>query len=123
MALSPQSIEIAKRVGVSKPDLIGVLVVDQMPAPDDPERRAIGERYGLLTPDTDGLTLAYAVFLRRGRDADARLLAHKFRHVQQYEAAHSVKEFLSAYISQLLDVGYHDAPLEVDARAHEHHGY
>jgi hypothetical protein len=40
--------------------------------------------------------------------------------VHQVEAG-SLEAFLLAYLKQIADVGYDDAPYEVDARAHELH--
>ena len=120
--LSTSGISLARRVGVSRPELIRVVVVDEIPAPSDPELLAIAQEKGLLTPDTDGLTLSYAVFIRRGKDANPRLLAHEFRHVHQYETLGSVRGFLERYIPEVLEFGYDDAPMEVDARAHERFG-
>jgi len=39
--------------------------------------------------------------------------------VYQYEQHGSIAAFLPVYLSQVLEVGYQDAPLERDARAHE----
>jgi hypothetical protein len=50
---------------------------------------------------------------------DPRLLRHEFRHVHQYEMAGSIIAFLPVYLGQIVQFGYRDAPLEVDARAHE----
>ena len=84
--------------------------------------RAAAIQLGLLGPAMDGLTLGYAVFLRKGRDADPQLLTHEFRYVRQCEAVGSIAAFLPIYLPQVLAFGYADAPFEVDARANELHG-
>jgi hypothetical protein len=66
-----------------------------------------------------GLTLGYAVFICTGYNTNLRLLRHEFRHVHQYERAGSIAAFLPAYLGQIVQFGYHNAPLEQDARAHE----
>ena len=65
-----------------------------------------------------GLTLGYGVYVCHGHGS-IRLLSHEFRHVYQYEHAGSIAAFLPAYLQQIVTVGYNNAPLEVDARAHE----
>jgi hypothetical protein len=117
--LSPQSQALASEVGVRRPDLIRVQVVDALPLPEDQELRDIAIQTGLLGPGMIGLTLGYAVFVCRGHDASVRLLSHEFRHVYQYEALGSIKLFLPVYLQQIAQFGYGNAPLEVDARAHE----
>ena len=67
-----------------------------------------------------GLTLGYAVLICRGHESRPRLLSHEFRHVYQYEAAGSIAAFLPAYLEQIVAFGYFNAPLEADARTHEH---
>ncbi len=79
---------------------------------------AAAEEAGLAAPHMARLTLGYAVFVRRGHES-VRLLSHEFRHVYQYEQAGSIAAFLSAYLPQVVQFGYEQAPLEVDARAHE----
>jgi hypothetical protein len=90
--------------------------------PTDTALRNAAVQTGLLGPGMIGLTLGYAVLIRRGHEASPRLLSHEFRHVYQYEAAGSIAAFLPGYLQQIVAFGYVNAPLEADARAHECHG-
>jgi hypothetical protein len=112
------AIEDARSVGVEKPELIRVLVVDEMPAPRDLLLAPAAAAVGFLGSDTAGLALGHAIFVRRGR-LSRRLLSHECRHVAQCEAAGSLGAFLEQYLRELLAVGYEDCSFEVDARAHE----
>jgi hypothetical protein len=116
--LTDTSQALARRVGVAHPDRIRVAVVELLPMPEDPELRAAAVQTGLLGPQMAGLTLDYSVFARRGY-VTWRLLSHEFRHVFQYEQAGSIAAFLPIYLQQIVQVGYANAPLEIDARAHE----
>jgi hypothetical protein len=117
--LGPRDQALASAVGVRSPKLIRVQVVDALPLPDDHELRALAIQTGLLGPGMIGLTFGHAVFACKGHDASPRLLSHEFRHVYQYEVLGSIKLFLPVYLQQIAQFGYYDAPLEVDARAHE----
>jgi hypothetical protein len=117
--ISGRIAELAETVGVQHPQNIRIIVVTHLPVPDDPELKAAAFQSGLLDPSMVGLTLGYAVFLRRGHEASHRLLSHEFRHVHQYEAAGSIAAFLPQYLQQIVTFGYYDAPYEVDARSHE----
>ncbi len=110
--------EIARRVGVCRPERIRLLRVDRMPYPEHRLLQAAAMAVDFLGPQTLGLTLGHSVLVRRGHE-NTRLLSHEFRHVHQYEQAGSVATFLSVYLEQVLDHGYAAAPLEADARAHE----
>jgi hypothetical protein len=121
--LSDSGLALARKVGVQNPELIRVGIVHALPVPDDPELRVMALQTGLLGAQTLGLTLGHAVFLRRGHETDPRLLRHEFRHVQQYEVAGSISRFLPIYLSQVVQFGYANAPLECDARAYEHKSY
>ncbi|KAB0642508.1 hypothetical protein [Burkholderia latens] len=116
--LTPAQADDARAVGVAQPERIRVVIVDRLPFPDTPALGAIARDTGLLSPGTIGLTLGHAVFVLRGHDT-RRLLTHEFRHVHQYEAAGSIGAFLARYLHEIATVGYHDAPLEADARQHE----
>ena len=116
--LDPEDVGLARAVGVSHPHRVRIALVDAIPTPSDPMLQSAIRETGLLGPDTRGLTLGHAIFMRRD-EKSRRLLSHELRHVYQYERAGSIAAFLPVYLTQMLDVGYRDAPLEIDARAHE----
>lgn len=120
-ALTEREQELAREVGVAKPEQIRIALVDALPLPDDPELRAAALQTGLLGRDTAGLTLGYSIFVCKGYET-ARLLTHEFRHVYQYEQAGSIARFLPGYLQQVVEVGYANTTFEKDARAHEHDG-
>lgn len=119
IALDAAQSALARAAGVQSPYRVRLCVVPAMPSPGDDELRAAADQVGLLGPDSVGLALGYAVFLRRGHEADDAVLRHELRHVHQYECYGSIKAFLSVYLPQVVQFGYQDAPLEIDARAHQ----
>lgn len=116
--LDETGLRLARAVGVAFPGNIRISVVDTLPLPDDPELRAVALETGLLGPGMIGVTFGYGIYLCAGHVSN-RLISHECRHVYQYEAAGSIPAFLAVYLQQIASVGYHDAPLEVDARRHE----
>jgi len=118
MALPSQIIKLAAMVGVRHPERIRLVVADDLPMPPDPILDDAALQAGLLGPDMVGLTLGYAVFIRRGHE-NTRLLTHEFRHVHQFESHGTLAEFLREYLSQIVQHGYRDSPYERDARAYE----
>jgi hypothetical protein len=118
MALPEELLNVANRVGVQRPELIRVKLVDQLPLPEEPTLRQAALETGLLGPDVVGLTLGYSILLVQGYDS-VRLISHECRHVYQYEVLGSIEKFLPVYLQQIVEFGYESAPLEVDARAHE----
>ena len=117
-ALTPSEEEVARSVGVQRPELIRIATVEGLPLPEDAALRTAAEQTGLLGPGMVGLTLGHAVFICRGHKT-RRLLSHEFRHVHQYEKHGSIAAFLPVYLKQIVEVGYANAPFEADARAHE----
>ncbi|MGH8677322.1 MAG: hypothetical protein ACREUQ_03095 [Burkholderiales bacterium] len=117
--LRETDLALARAAGVRRADRVRVRVVDTIPAPQDAQLREAAAQTGLLGPDTIGLVLGYAVFLREGYETSPRVLSHELRHVYQYECYGSIKAFLSVYLPQIVQFGYADAPLELDAAAHE----
>lgn len=113
--------ELARRVGVTRLELVRIEMVAALPMPEDPALRAAALEAGLLAPGMVGLTLGHAIFICEGHK-DRRLLSHELRHVHQYEQYGSIAAFLPAYLKQIVDLGYANAPLEADARAHELRG-
>lgn len=111
---------IARSVDVLHPEHIRIAEVPSLPLPEDPELKQAALATGLLGPGMVGLTLGYGIYVCHGH-SNVRLLSHEFRHVHQYEQAGSIAAFLPVYLQQIATVGYNNASLEIDARAHERH--
>lgn len=116
--LSVHDQEVARNVGVQRPEAVRVLLVDQLPIPEDFSLRSAAIHTGLLGPQMVGLTLGHSILIVRGA-MNRRLLSHECRHVHQYEQFGSIGAFLAVYLQQIVTVGYDNAPLEQDARAYE----
>jgi hypothetical protein len=116
--LDEAGLALARRVGVQHPERIRTQLVDALPLPDEPALRQAAIATGLLGPGMIGVTFGHSIFVVRGH-IGPRLLSHECRHVCQYEIAGSVAAFLPIYLQQIATVGYLNAPLEQDARAHE----
>jgi hypothetical protein len=116
--LSDIGIRLARAVEVTFPEKIRVSTVPTLPLPDDSQLREVALETGLLGEGMIGVTFGYGIYVCAGH-VDNRLISHECRHVFQYEAAGSIEAFLPVYLHQIATVGYYDAPLEVDARAHE----
>ena len=117
-SLTPTEIELANQMGVNRPELIRLQMVERLPMPEHPllAQAAIGT--GLLGPGIIGLTLGYGIYICRGHRT-TQLVSHECRHVYQYEQAGSIGAFLGVYLQQIAQHGYARAPLEIDAYSHQ----
>ena len=119
IALTHDQVVLARAVGVKHPERVRIVVVDEIPLPDEPLLRAAAQGVGLSQSWAAGLTLGHAVIVRRGFEKETRLLSHELRHVAQYEAMGGIGPFLVTHLKSLVEVGYENSPFERDARAHE----
>lgn len=113
--LSAQQIADAKRAGVAQPERVRLLEVDAIPAPAHPILRAACSAIKFLTSTPRGLTLNYGIFVRRDSAQDRLLLLHELAHISQYERLGGMLPFLRKYIFECFTLGYHRAPLELEA--------
>jgi len=118
VSLGLEALANARRVGVLAPERVRVKVVDALPLPEDPVLRAAALQAGLLGPGMIGLTLGYAIFIRKGH-LGLRVLSHECRHVQQYESRGGIAAILPIYLADVVAVGYAASSFEADARSHE----
>lgn len=116
--LSESERKIAIAVGVRRPELVRIMSVAAIPTPNNPALRAAAAAVGLLGSNTAGITCGYGIYIREGQYGE-RLVVHECRHVYQYEQYGSISAFLLEYLSQLIQHGYFEAPLELDARIYE----
>jgi len=117
--LTPAQAALAREVGVRDPSRVRIHQVETLPEPRDPLLTAAAGRIGLMPQAADGMTLGYAVLIKRGAGNDTQLLRHELRHVAQYEREGGIRPFLARHIPDLMRHGYRDSPFERDARAHE----
>lgn len=116
--LNDKGLALAKRVGVALPELVRVKYVPTLPIPEDPLLKDVALQAGLLGPGMVGMALDHGIFIVPAYE-DTRLLSHELRHVHQYEGFGTIDAFMPVYLAQIAAHGYRDAPLEMDARAHE----
>jgi hypothetical protein len=113
--LSSQEMADAKGAGVLEPERVRLLRVEVVPVPTNPMLRAAAEAIHFLTPETRGLTLRYAIFVRWDCWRERPIIAHELVHTAQYERLGGILPFLRQYLSECLTIGYANAPMELEA--------
>ena len=116
--LTPAEIKLAAQMGVKRPEMIRLRMVDRLPIPENPLLAQAATVTGLLGPSIVGMTLGYGIYICRGHRTP-QLVSHECRHVYQYEQAGTIEVFLGVYLQQIAQYGYNYAPLETDAYGHE----
>jgi hypothetical protein len=73
-------------------------------------------RWWLKLTNFHGITLPpFGIFILAERLADDRLIRHEQVHWAQYQRMGAIR-FYATYLWQLLRYGYHNAPMEREAR-------
>jgi hypothetical protein len=116
-ALNEEELTFARKIGINFPEKIRLMKVASMPQPTDPTLAWAANETGLLGPNIAGVTFRYAIFVRSDYWRELRLVIHEMAHTHQYERFGGILPFLKQYISECLTVGYHNSPLELEARA------
>lgn len=116
--LSTEQIEIAKQVGVTRPEKVKILEVPKIPIPENEKLSEAAAQIGFLSEEMKGLTLDHSIYISKGHNT-TRVLSHELRHVYQYETFGSIPQYLVEYLKQIVLVGYENSLLEQDARQHE----
>lgn len=86
--------------------------VDWVPVPVPRWMLWLGKRFGLPVFAPIGMTLGRGIYLVPGHESS---LPHELVHVLQYQRL-GIFRFMEAYVGQCLTAGYHEAPLECEAR-------
>ncbi len=114
--LSDSQLEDARKLSVENPEKVRLLCVDQIPLPEDPELKSANQLLKLITPETIGLTCQYGIFIKKDYWNHREPVAHELVHVSQYERFGNIQKFLNRYISECINPGYPNGPLEQEAR-------
>jgi hypothetical protein len=113
--LTSAQITDAVKIGVTHPEKVRLLRVDQIPMPEEPVLRAIVDSTRLISPNTIGLSLRYGIFIRTDFWGDRNLVFHELVHTLQYERLGGVHQFLKQYLHECITIGYPAAPMEQEA--------
>lgn len=119
-ALSVHEIEIARTLGVSHPEQVRIVALEEFPMPSDPELLAEAERFGLGSRQEGGRTMGYLIMLKPWVEGNATVIAHELVHVGQ-QARMGRPAFLRRYLVEMEMMGYARSPLELEAYAKQGH--
>lgn len=115
VALAPADLQLARLCGVAHPERVRLLKVATMPSPDDPLIQAAQHQSGFKIGEAAGLTLGYGIVILEGDWGNRAIIAHELVHIGQYERLGGNEPFLLKYLSDFLNVGYINSPLEREA--------
>lgn len=107
--LSESETDLARRIGVRKPEKVRITVLPRLPFP---------LWFSPISPVA--ITLERLILVEESMSESPRLLAHELAHVHQYEQD-GLGTFLYRYVQQCASIGYRNAPYELEARDAERH--
>lgn len=113
--LNDLQLSVAKKRGVVHPERIRIAEVTSLPQPDDEELVEIAFDSGVFGASMVCMTFGYGVYVCRGY-ASFDLLSSLFRHVQAYEQAGSIADYLRQELEHMANLEYSYALAEIDAQ-------
>jgi hypothetical protein len=114
--LTESQLADARRVGVVQPERVRLLRVAQIPTPSHPALVAAATATHLISPNTEGLTVRYGIFIRADCWGQRRLVVHELVHTTQYERLGGFDAFLRPYLLECITPpGYPNGPMEQEA--------
>jgi hypothetical protein len=113
--LTPEELAIAKRIGIKNYDIIRVYESSVVPNPSDFVLNELGKQIGLISANTIGICFRYGIFIHENASDKKAVLTHELIHTIQYERFGSIKAFITQYLKECLEVGYHQSDLEKEA--------
>jgi len=113
-SLTKKELQIAKRLGIERPEEIRIVVMVEFPMPSDPELLQEAKRLGLDSDQVIGRTNGNVILLKPSSSSDMSVVAHELVHVRQIRKL-GIRGFVRRYVLELETVGYRRAPLELEA--------
>ncbi len=112
--LSPQFIEIARKIGIKHPEKVRIHYTEELPLPENESLLFQMQRLGLDSPYLVGMTFGYGIWIENRGRGNKQLIAHELIHVKQIEDK-GLEAFTKDYLLQLLIFGYAESPIEIEA--------
>jgi hypothetical protein len=117
ISLSPEYKKDAAAVGIAKIDDIRLIMLPNIPLPDDLGLRQLAVQTDLITDRTLGMTFGHGIVFKSG-SMTRHLAVHELVHVLQYERFGGIEPFLAEYVKEVaFPPGYPNGPLEKEAEA------
>jgi hypothetical protein len=113
-SLSEQEIVIAHKLGVTSPENVRIVVLEEFPLPRDTELLSEAKRFGFGSNNERGRTNGYVIMLKSEVAQDATVITHELVHVAQIERL-GCEAFVKRYLLELQVLGYTRSPLELEA--------
>jgi hypothetical protein len=113
--LTPEELAIAKRIGIKNYHIIRVYESSVVPNPSDIVLNELGKQIGLISTNTSGICFRYGIFIHENTIDKKAVLTHELIHTLQYERFGSIKAFITQYLKECIEVGYHQCDLEKEA--------
>lgn len=106
---------IAREIGVKNYDIVRVWMSKEVPSPNDALLLQLAKQIGFLNSNTQGICFRYGIFIHKQTINPKEVLAHELIHTLQYERFGSIEAFITQYLSECIEVGYHLSNLEKEA--------
>ena len=113
--LSSEEIKIAKIIGIKNYDLIRVYESASVTMPTNTILLALGKQVGLISDTTYGICFRYGIFINQNASDKKAVLVHELIHTLQYERFGSIESFITQYLTECFEAGYHNSALEKEA--------
>lgn len=112
--LSEKLMEVARDIGVARPEEVRVLEVDQIPLPP------FSHLFACITSTNlphhpNGIAYGHALYIRRACRDDLSLWVHELTHVAQSERCGGTAKFIESYLDECLKNGYYGNRFEKEA--------
>lgn len=103
-------------VGVKEIQQVRLLKVKSIPTPSGRELSDAVKIAGILTSGTIGVSFRYGIYIKEEFWNRRTLIVHELTHTMQYERFGGIHSFLESYLSECIQLGYHNSRLEQEAR-------
>jgi len=114
--LTDSQIQDAKEASVQYPQKVRLLYVDNISLPNDLELKSIFHAMKIDASDTlVGLSLQHGIFIREECRDVREIIVHELVHTAQCEKLGGIEEFINQYLTECIEFGYHNSPLEIEA--------
>lgn len=114
--LSLRELAHCRRLGIRQPENIRIKIVPRVPSPVPSWIEQLCQAIGFPVGAAAGICFRYGIYIDQNYSGNIEIVFHELVHTMQYERLGSLNEFLRQYIFECLHYGYHDSPLEIEAR-------
>jgi len=114
--LTEKELQACQLLGIDHSEQLRLVEEKELAFPAPQWLVSLIKKCGIPIASAAAMCLRHGIFVQKDQGDKHELVYHELVHTRQYQQIGSLTKFMRRYLFECLHFGYHDAPMEQEAR-------